>query len=617
MELRVVTEKELPGFRSVQFSPESVLERLPDREGVLLFDEPPGIGKTTLGRLLITTALDRGFDLVIFVAPTRALIGELEEDKSLDLSETEMVTLRRRPSKDCGSLDVPWQKMEKASCAALGKDELCRSCPNFANCFWPDQLDRVGTSTKLIVLTEQYLLLNPTLIPSLIVRTSARKPLVILDEALFVTQNHLRRIENGELKAFAETLNTVSVEHPMGQKAVEDWYENVGFLLDNRVHVDDQPRFYVGGLEHATLSVQSHGRLRFGPNYRHLAHDLSLLNSPLTTGQWQLDGNFEIVVRVDLGNAQAVVLSPSMEPEILSERLQRNVVVANPGCIFRHSKTIVSNIRDSIGTSRSLGNQAHRKRVVDTFSVLALRNALQGRRTVFVCKKRFLGVIASETMELAKIAGFPLRVRVVSAGDRLDQLSVWDVPIINFGVVGINSLKDYDAIYAIGNFNITDTHLTDAYNQNLPPHRRHALRIRSRDRRRVVEAAEGGYSSRYHAKRASSLHRTLERRVVLQAVGRARPFTSATEVVLFQQDDFGSCFGDVEVFDTLGAFRTAMKLPTVAEISRAALGDKMRRFREAGASYRKIAAEFGVSVSTAHKALKSQSLNELIIGDKQ
>ena len=193
-----------------------------------------------------------------------------------------------------------------------------------------------------------------------------------------------------------------------------------------------------------------------------------------------------------------------------------------------------------------------------------------------------------------------------------NQCGPWQVPLINFGIVGVNSLKDFDAIYCIGAYNINAGHLNAVYQRDLPPDRRHALRLRSAGRRRRVESADGSFTSRFHARRARALHRVLERRVVLQAVGRARPFTSPTEVILFQQDDFHDVFGEVEVFDTLASFRSAWQIPTAAEIARAALGDRMRLIREDGATYRDIARQFEVSTATVHKALHTPPLETLL-----
>lgn len=612
MSLDVIDERRLPEFRAARLAPGTVLDQLPGPDGVLLFNDPPGVGKTTLGKALIPSALAADHNLVIFVAPTRALIAELPPALELGCKPEEVVVLERRPRERCGPLDADWSTLETSGCAALAKATLCETCPHQETCQWPDQMEHVNSSTRLIVFTEQYLVLNPNLIPALVARTKADSVLVILDEALFLTQSLTRRITRCELERFRSALGAASVDHGLGQQAVARWLGNLDFLLDDDVSVDDLPRFWPGGLEHAVLAVQQAGRDLFGSAYRHLAADLSLLNSRVTTGQWRRDGAFEVAVGVDLGQAQCVVLGPYLDADLVEERLHRTVTIANPAQVFRHSGTRVVNISDSIGSARSLGHAPHRCRVVDRFFALALRNARVGKRTVLVAKKQFLDAIRTRFDDLSALTGEPLRIVAADALDHPDALGPRDIVLINYGIVGVNGLKGFDAIYCIGSFHIREGHLSAVYYRDLPPDRRSALRLRSHGRRRRVESADGSFHSRYHAGRARSLHRTLERRVVLQAVGRARPFTSSTEVILFQQEAFEDVLGEVTEFATIGQFRDAWNIPTAAEIARSALGDRLRPLLDEGMTYRAAADRFGVSASTIHKAALMPPLDDLL-----
>lgn len=606
----LVAEDDLPKFRADHLSADFALARLPGSDGVLLFNEPPGIGKSTLARSLIPSALAAGRDLVILVAPTRAILAEMPPADELGVDPAAMVRLEARPTDRCGPLDQEWSALERQGCAALARDQLCGGCPHAGNCTWPDQLDQIGEQTRVILLTEQYLVLNPTMIPSLISRAGAEAPLVILDEGLFLTRVMHRRITRSELGRFAETLEATTVAHGMGQAAVDRLLHDVALLLDQDVDIDSLPRFYTGGLEHAVLAVQETGRRLFGANYRHLVPDLALLNSHVTRGQWIEAESFEVSVRIDLGAAEAVVLGPYLAPELVEERLQRDVVIANRGQVFRHSGSRFVNVRDAVGSARSMGHEPHRRRVVDTIAALALRNALRGRRTVLVARKKYLGAIKARIESLTRSIDHPLNVHLPT--DMPREPTPWDVQLINYGIVGINSMKDYDAIYCVGAYNADPRHLAEVYHQDLPPGRHEALCVRTIDRRRCVQSTQGTFSGRFHAGRAQALLETLERRVVLQAVGRARPFTSPTEVLLFQQDRFDDIFGEIEIFETLGVLRRQWSIPTAAEMARSALGDRMRKEREAGASFRELASRHGVSVSTAHKALKMPSLTELL-----
>lgn len=609
-----ITEHELGAFRGTKLSPQSAISKIPAIDSILLFNEPPGIGKTTLGHGLVDAALKDGFDLVIFVAPTRAIIQELENSHIIKLGSEHIVIFKPRPKKQCGDLNVPWQEMESAGCSALAKDQLCGSCPFNKTCFWPDQMELINNDTKLIVLTEAYLKLNPSMVPSLISKTNSETPLVILDEALFLTENLSHSVKLKDLETFADTLSTATINHPLGELNAKRWLKNVKLLLERDSDINQHPRLFAGSLEHATLELQTHGRNCYGRSYRHITHELSLLNSPVTNGQWREKGSLEISVRIDLGSARAIVLAPNMPAKIVEERLNRRVVLANPNHIFCHSKTNVINIVDGIGTTRSMNNDKHRKRMVDTFAALTIRNIIHGKRTVLVCKKCVLHKIAGEIETFAANAEVNLEVIPVARPEQLQDLSEHQIPIINYGIVGINALKDYDAIYCVGSYYIQDAHLVDLYNCDLRPERRNLFRIRTEGNYRSVLADNQNYSTRYHAVRASDFHQALERRTVLQAVGRARPFTTPTEVILFQQNKFDDCFDNIDTYETLGAFRKAKNLPSEIEIKRAVRGGKMRSKHQNGASFREIAKQFDCSTSTVHKAIKMAPLLDLISG---
>ena len=86
----------------------------------------------------------------------------------------------------------------------------------------------------------------------------------------------------------------------------------------------------------------------------------------------------------------------------------------------------------------------------------------------------------------------------------------------------------------------------------------------------------------------------LERRVVLQAIGRVRPFTTRAEVILFQCDDLSPELGSIEEFGSLAEARHQLQIPTLAQLKRTARGETVRADRMA-ARTRTIAADLGDS----------------------
>jgi hypothetical protein len=132
--------------------------------------------------------------------------------------------------------------------------------------------------------------------------------------------------------------------------------------------------------------------------------------------------------------------------------------------------------------------------------------------------------------------------------------------------------------------------------------------VRMENRRRQVYAADGEFNTRFHARRATATHRMLERRVVLQAIGRVRPFTTPAEIILFQCDDLSPELGSIEEFSS----RRQLQVPTLAQLKRTARGETVRARQDSGESLRTIAADLGISWSTAWLAGRDGGLGRLL-----
>ena len=106
----------------------------------------------------------------------------------------------------------------------------------------------------------------------------------------------------------------------------------------------------------------------------------------------------------------------------------------------------------------------------------------------------------------------------------------------------------------------------------------------------------------------------IERRVVLQAIGRVRPFTTPAEVILFQCDDLSTELGPIEEFTSLATARRTLDVPTLSQLKRAALGEKIRDRQKARESVRAIAVDLGISPSTVSLAAREKGLDRLLEG---
>jgi len=324
---RIIDERQLASFRTCELAPAQLYEQIPDDDRVVLVGSPPGVGKSWAAQALAEYALQRDHDLVIYTAPTRAIIGEL--DIVHRLAPSSVVVLEPRPRRLCGDADPAWKDFERSGCAALGKATLCEPCAerdgNGGKCSWPDQLNRIGPDTRLVVMTEQYLSLNPQLVRQIRGRAKSHRQLLLLDEGLFVKSAIVRRFTRTDLRRFREALIKAQSAGDR-DTGVNAWLDGIDFVLDPDVELEVLRRFWRNQLRFSVLEAQRAGHRMFGSGFRYLAPELELLNSTVTTGQWRDGDNFEIVARVDTEGSDVVIMAAYLDADIVEERLSRPAI---------------------------------------------------------------------------------------------------------------------------------------------------------------------------------------------------------------------------------------------------------------------------------------------------
>lgn len=609
---QVIDEITLPTFRAEVLCPEFILNSLSTTDDVLLVGAPPGVGKTYAAHGVIKEAYRRGHDLVVYIAPTRALIGELLDSGALDGLDEQTVLLERRPSTRCGPLDPEWTQLEKQGCGALGKASLCTGCVHASGCDWPNQFEAINEDTKLVVFTEAYLTIRPSLIQDLIRSANAQLPLVIFDEASILSANLVKAIPVRDIECFAEAVR--EVRRNSEDEHLIEVTNAIEMLLDGQGELATWPRPAKFDLFESAKDIQAAGNNTFGAAFRYVGHDLIELTSGYVMSRWFDDEAFHYVPVIDTRNARVLIFSPYLPLQIVEERLQRSVRPLFEDLVFKHSMTRVINIPDPVGAYRSISTDAHFKRVADFYLALALRDQHQRRRSVIVAKKRLVGRLKTYIETQSAALGRPLSCvgpEDVYSGADMTKINV---AVINYGIVGVNSLEAFDAVYSFGGYYARQSQLEDTYNQALPPDDRIDLTIHTQGGRRAVQASIPDFRSRFHARRAKAVLEMIESRIVLQALGRVRPFTSPALVIGFQMGDLSGAFGDIESYGRLSRARAALCVPTLSELSRAALGDHLRTDRENGLSFRAIAEKHDLPLSNVYKALKSRSLDDLLSG---
>lgn len=603
----LIDENMLMEFRRQALSPAVLIGKIPKDRGALLLNLPPGVGKSRAASDLANYALSSGtHDLVIYVSPTRAILDEL----CLRLNpELNIKVLNPRPHSLCGPLNEEWAHLESRGCSALAKSQLCGNClhnsekPKTA-CTWPGQMDDLAPELDLVGLTEQYLVLNPSLLAELIRKAEADRPLIIFDEAQFMTKPITRTILKDELLSFRNALAAAS-------ESSDDWIEMIDFLLDLDVDLRDLNRVHPMSLCDDVVAIQESGVSR-GKSFRYIANDLFALNSKSTTAQWRDGDTIEIVSRIDTNNADTIILAPYLIPEIVEERLQCEAVEVYPGTRFKHSKTQFINIADTNGSARTFGSKDHFNRICDFFFALTLKNIHEGKRTVLVSRKKFMARIKKRFDQLALLLEVELECILVRPKEKYEFDHPSKVALINYGILGINDFERFDTLYCIGGYYCDVEHLNEVYQQCSPPAERMDIGITTSNGHRALVAEDGEYGTRYHSRLARPVFKMLEQGVVMQAIGRVRPFTMPAEVITFQCDDMSDELVGLRTYNSLPEARKAMSVPTLKELSKASLGERVRAEIHSGQSQNSAAKSLGVAPSTASLARKSPPLLELL-----
>ena len=504
----------------------------------LLISWPIGVGKSYNIDDVIEEAVKVGpYDFVLALFPTRRLIRERRWVKHPP-EDVPIAILRPRPKKDCGqNLNREWRSYETRGMGLLGREEICNArCPSYATCFWPMQYGKGLADYRVIYGTQAHLERAPDFIAQIKSWTGAERILVLLDENNFVARSFRHHLTRDELERYLRALEGLSSKKAMGE-AHDRWV----YLVDLLIKVattdlrSDQWRMPSFSPQWA-VAVQRMGRTLFGGDFRFLGYELrkfcwSRLNSREKTDSGGVA--FAVKPQLAVPGCEVVIYSGTAHPDFLTFRLG-GLELANPFADYRfeHPKTKWYNLASSLGTKgHFMGNAAQ---VLDFFAQLVARRRQEGRRVLLVAKKCFVEHYAAE-ME-ARLRGLRLDVRVVKfgKGTRLKDPKV--IPIINYGMVGTNRFTRFECAYCLTGYYVNEmvvnSVLQDVYAEDLQIELKFTTDGLPRRRRvGVAKAADRFYDI---AKLAQLALNQQEMDVVLQAVGRVRPYTKPREVITFQ-----------------------------------------------------------------------------------
>lgn len=530
-----------------------------------LMDGPTGLGKSVLVDLLLASNLvHEKWDLVIYISNRWDIIGERELVKDPGKAPVGVVVVEGRPKDRCGKLDPEWRALEEAGAISHGRNTLCRSCPNNTEakpCPWVKSfLARVGEA-RVVFFPEQVLKTNPTLLMHL----SRGKPtLVIADEAQFTATPFAKKISRLKLEMFRQAINQVP-EIPADVRV--SWLQSIDQLKGMREWDLSKVKLKLPTKIHEYgASIQEVGLKNFKEDFRYLAYDIESFQRSRFTERWlNLAGEISFRDRPFL-NVDMLFLSAHLTPTFIEHRLgleagEIHRILPNIK-VSLHPGTKVYNLIATSGSKLSIKERDNGKSSFDhlakLFTAMVVRNIKRGKSTLLVTCKEFKEKFADRLQSL--LSDIHYEVTFITEDYHRHQLEKPNplvIPIIHYGVAGINLFNDYETCICMSTYYMSDSEIVKLLCDGRPDERLPVFK----------RTAVNGYRAWPDQDELLGYKRMLEeycdcyeKGIVRQVLGRVRPYTYPREIFLFQRQDFSSYFGDAyeefktipEVYRTLG-----------------------------------------------------------------
>jgi hypothetical protein len=240
--------------------------------------------------------------------------------------------------------------------------------------------------------------------------------------------------------------------------------------------------------------------------------------------------------------------------------------------------------------------------IFDFFAMLTARRLSEGKRVLLVAKKSFVNRCAREMQARLHRLGLTdaAVVRPPIPADALDHPHL--VPIINYGVSGINQFEDYDCAYCLSSYYVSEEVLNKALQDVLASD--HVIEmemgIRGLPPRRWVSCRRA--SDRFYdvSNVAPVALKDIEMGAVIQAVGRVRPFTKPREIITFQCDESPKVAYDRE-FLSLAEARDHLGIPTRRAWETRQTAERVAAEKALGKRQAEVAQSLGVGLRTVQR----------------
>lgn len=413
---------ELTTYRDSYLSAAAIVSKIASNpSGAHFFDAVTGVGKTRLLGDMILRLHAQGTYRRIFYATSR---HRIIEEMAGQLHQVDPIVQVRRNDSLCGPERASeWRRLHDLNLGILGKTRVCSSCPKRGSCAWYSSKSAWESSGRVYLTTQDYLWATSEIVTP--------EDIVLLDELRFYTLDHLQIFPREDLEQFVEIVRTIPALYSLID-AAED-------LLGRR-----QPR-----------PVTEHPPLHYRQLYRFLdeqdAYNLTpLLRSAADHRIFHLDASAAFSKKV-FTNVPLFIAAFGINQTLLEHVFDRPFTNLSPPFPYRHPDTKVYTIATSSSSFRSFSENPASRRGLIRFALKKIaQNAALGRKTLLVSREDLIPLILKESQGLCQKMGVELVVAKTS--DDYDGLT--KIPIIHYGIEGINDFEDYFSAICVNAYNI-------------------------------------------------------------------------------------------------------------------------------------------------------------------
>ena len=202
--------------------------------------------------------------------------------------------------------------------------------------------------------------------------------------------------------------------------------------------------------------------------------------------------------------------------------------------VSEHPDTVWYNITSRLGMKAYFRKNSGQ--ILDFFTSLTIKRINEGKRILLIAKKCSLPLCA-RGMEKRLYQRNVAHVRIVSNGWILTSLKNCNIiPIIHYGMIGTNLFQHFDCAYCLTGYYVTENVVNGILQDVLASDMHIPIKVYTQGspRRRkagVLNNQHRCYDVHHLAQLALNQQ---EMDVVLQAVGRVRPYTKGREIITFQ-----------------------------------------------------------------------------------